>query len=112
QSPRESKLLVETRTPTAWGEARTYMEFDWAGSSGFDPGGGGGAASRGAMGTSSNLIPRLRFAYGTLGGLLFGQANSNFSDPDGSAETLDFGGNFGDPGFTRIAQVRYTMPLA
>jgi hypothetical protein len=107
QTAAQSKLSVETRTPTAWGEARTYMEFDWSGSNGFIPGG-----ARGAQGTSSNQIPRLRFAYGTLGGLLFGQANSNFSDPDGSAEVIDFGGNFGDPGFTRVSQVRYTMPLA
>src|SRR6185503_11337540 len=35
QSPRESKLYFETRTPTAWGEARSYMEFDWAGSTNF-----------------------------------------------------------------------------
>jgi hypothetical protein len=107
QSPRQSKLLVETRTPTAWGEARTYVEFDFAGSTVFNPGG-----ARGALGTSDSLAPRLRFAYGTLGGFLGGQANSNFSDPDGSPETLDFGGNFGDPGFTRTPQIRYTMPLA
>ena len=30
QSPRESKFGVETRTPTAFGEARTVMEFDAA----------------------------------------------------------------------------------
>jgi len=106
QSASQSKVSIETRTPTAYGEARTYMEWDWSGSNAFIPGG-----ARGAQGTSSNLIPRLRFAYGTLGGLLFGQANSNFNDPDASAETLDFGGNFGDPGFTRVSQVRYTMPL-
>jgi hypothetical protein len=105
-SAQQSKINFETRTPTAWGEARTFMEFDWAGGNQFLPGG-----ARGAQGTSSNLIPRLRFAYGTLGGLLAGQANSNFSDPDAGTETLDFGGNVGDPGFTRVAQVRYTMPL-
>ena len=61
---------------------------------------------------SDNLHPRLRFAYATLGGLLAGQANSNFSDPDASAETIDFGGTFGDPGVVRVPQMRYTMPLA
>jgi len=103
----QSKVNFETRTPTAWGEARTFMEFDWAGGSVFTAGG-----SRGYNGTSTNLTPRLRFAYGTLGGVLAGQANSNFSDPDASSETIDFGGNYGDPGFTRVAQVRYTQPLA
>jgi len=103
----QSKIGFETRTPSAWGEVRTFMEWDWAGGNAFVPGG-----ARGAQGTSSNLIPRLRFAYGTLGGILAGQANSNFSDPDAGAESIDFGGNYGDPGFTRIAQLRYTMPLA
>ena len=57
-------------------------------------------------------MPRLRFAYATLGGLLGGQANSNFSDPDASTDNINFGGNVGDPGVTRIPQIRYTMPLA
>lgn len=103
----QSKINFETRTPTAWGEARTFMEFDWAGGNAFSAGGG-----RGFQGTSSNLTPRLRFAYGTLGGFLAGQANSNFSDPDAGSETINFGGNYGDAGFTRVAQVRYTQPLA
>ncbi len=30
QSPQESKLNFETRTPTAWGEARTFIEYDFA----------------------------------------------------------------------------------
>ena len=106
QSPRESKLYVESRTPTAWGEARTYMEFDWAGSNPLVPGGSNPTS------VSDNLHPRLRFAYATLGGLLAGQANSNFSDPDASPETIDFGGTYGDPGVVRVPQVRYTMPLA
>jgi hypothetical protein len=106
QSPRESKLYIETRTPTAWGEARSYMEFDWAGSTAFAPGGGNPTS------VSDNLHPRLRFAYATLGGVLAGQANSNFSDPDASAEVIDFGGTFGDPGVVRLPQIRYTMPLA
>jgi len=41
QSPRQSKLGFETRTPTPLGEARTLMEFDWAGSTTFAPGGAG-----------------------------------------------------------------------
>ncbi|HEV8032198.1 MAG TPA: DcaP family trimeric outer membrane transporter [Stellaceae bacterium] len=105
QSPRESKLSVETRTPTAFGEARTLFEFDWAGSDQFVP-----AANPTAV--SDSLVPRLRFAYGTLGGFLAGQANSNFADPDANGETIDFGGNVGEPGHVRIPQVRYTQPLA
>ena len=105
QSPRESKIGFETRTPTPLGEARTVMEFDWAGSTTFAPGGTNPTS------VSDNLIPRLRYAYGTLGGFLAGQATSNFSDPDANAETLDFGGNVGEPGHVRVPQVRYTVPV-
>ena len=104
QTPRESKMGIETRTPTPFGEARTVFEFDWAGSTSFVPAGGDPTS------VSDNLVPRLRYAYGTLGGLLAGQATSNFSDPDANGETLDFGGNVGEPGHVRIPQIRYTMP--
>ncbi|HEV7997380.1 MAG TPA: DcaP family trimeric outer membrane transporter [Stellaceae bacterium] len=102
QSPRESRLNVETRTPTAYGEARTFVEFDFAGTNAFSQGGNG------QVSVADNLIPRLRYAYGTLGGVLAGQANSNFSDPDAGPETIDFGGNVGEAGVVRIPQVRYT----
>ena len=100
QSPRETRLNVETRTPTAWGESRTFVEFDFAGSNAF--------STNNLTTVSDGLIPRLRYAYGTLGGFLAGQANSNFSDPDANPETLDFGGPAGLAGVTRIPQVRYT----
>jgi hypothetical protein len=104
QTPRESKIGFETRTPTPFGEARTVFEFDWAGSTAFSPGGTDPTS------VSDNLQPRLRYAYGTIGGLLAGQATSNFSDPDANGEVLDFGGNMGEPGHVRVPQVRYTMP--
>ena len=104
-SPQQSKVNWETRTPTAWGEARTFMEFDWANGNQFSPG-------NNALLSTNNLAPRLRFAYATLGGLLAGQANSNFADPDAGADSINFGGMVGSPGVTRIPQVRYTMPLA
>src|SRR5215469_2961391 len=104
QSPRESKIGFETRTPTPFGEARTVMEFDWAGSTVYAPGGAGPTS------VSDSLVPRLRYAYGTLGGLLAGQATSNFADPDANGEAIDFGGNVGEPGHVRVPQVRYTMP--
>jgi hypothetical protein len=102
QSPRESRLNVETRTPTAYGEARTFIEFDFAGTNSFSSTGAGQTS------VSDNLVPRLRYAYGTLGGFLAGQANSNFSDADANPETLDFGGPVGEAGVVRIPQVRYT----
>jgi Porin subfamily/DcaP outer membrane protein len=103
QSPRESRLNVETRTPTAYGEARTFIEFDFAGTNNNSASGQNGQTS-----VSDSLIPRLRYAYGTLGGFLSGQANSNFADPDANPETLDFGGPAGEAGLVRVPQVRYT----
>ena len=50
QSPRESKIGFETRTPTPFGEARTVMEFDWAGSTTFAPGGGNQTAVENMLG--------------------------------------------------------------
>jgi Porin subfamily len=100
QSARESRLNVETRTPTAYGEARTFIEFDFAGCNSF--------SCNQALGVSDSLVPRLRYAYGTLGGVLAGQANSNFSDPDANPETIDFGGPAGIAGVVRQPQVRYT----
>src|SRR5216684_1160492 len=109
QSPRESRLNFETRTPTAWGESRTFLEFDFAGSGNFNTGTGSGGSANTTLGTSDSLIPRLRYAYGTLGGFLAGQANSNFSDPDANAEVLDFGGPIGQAGVVRVPQLRYTI---
>jgi hypothetical protein len=102
-SPAQSKINVETRTPTAWGEARTFIEFDFSNTTNV------GAR---AFAIADNLALRMRFAYGTLGGLLAGQANSNFADPDAGVETISFGGLVGGPGHARVPQVRYTMPLA
>jgi len=109
QSPRTTKFNIETRTPTPYGEARTFIEMDFTGSTNFAP---SGTDNNGQVTHDVNsLVPRLRYAYGTLGGFLAGQANSNFSDPDANAETVEIGGNVGEPGVIRIPQVRYTIPL-
>jgi Porin subfamily/DcaP outer membrane protein len=98
----ESRLFVETRTPTEWGEARTYVQFDFAGCE--------SDSCNGIQHVANPLVPRLLYAYGTLGNFLAGQANSNFSDPDAGGETIDFGGDVGQTGVVRIPQVRYTQP--
>ena len=109
-SPQQSKLTVETRTPTAYGEARTVFEFDWAGCSAFSGSPSANfSCSSGIIGGGNSILPRLRFAYGTLGGLLVGQANSLMNDPDADAETLEFGNVVGSGGRVRIPQVRYTV---
>jgi porin-like protein/outer membrane DcaP-like protein len=105
QTPEQTKLSTETRTPTAFGEVRTFVEFDFGSQNNFLPGGTNPLTS------TNSLRQRLRYAYGTLGGFLAGQANSNFSDPDADPPQLEFGGQVGNPGVTRIPQVRYTVPL-
>jgi hypothetical protein len=101
-TPQQSRLNVETRTPTAWGEARTFFEMDWAGCTNF-------SCQTLQQGGGDSLVPRLRFAYGTLGGFLAGQAISNFADADADTESVDFGGAMGSTGGHRIPQVRYTV---
>jgi hypothetical protein len=93
---RESRLRVETRTPTAWGPAGTVIEFDFAG------------GSVGKLHVPDSLSPRLRLAYGTLGPWLAGQAYSLFNDLESHATTLDFGGDVGATGVVRPPQLRYT----
>ncbi|MFL5268439.1 MAG: DcaP family trimeric outer membrane transporter, partial [Stellaceae bacterium] len=101
-SPQQTRFNVETRTPTAWGEARTFFEFDWAGCNNF-------SCQTLQHAGGDNLLPRLRFAYGTLGAFLAGQAVSNFSDSDADTESMSFGGAMGSTGGQRIPQVRYTL---
>jgi hypothetical protein len=78
------------------------LEFDWAGANSFVP-----LSSQ--QGGGDSKIPRIRFAYGTLGGFLAGQAISNFSDADADTESMEFGGAAGSTGGYRVPQVRYTL---
>src|SRR5271155_3613084 len=101
-SPQQTRINVETRTPTAWGESRTFFEMDFSGCDAF-------SCNSVQQAGGNSLVPRLRFAYGTLGGFLAGQAISNFSDADADTESLEFGGSAGSTGGYRVPQVRYTV---
>src|SRR5215468_5489739 len=101
-SPQQSRINIETRTPTAWGESRTFFEFDFSGCNNF-------SCQTLQQAGGDSLLPRLRFAYGTLGGFLAGQAISNFSDADADTESMEFGGSIGSTGGYRVPQVRYTI---
>ena len=104
-SPQQSRLDIETRTPTAWGESRTFFAFDWAGVRrqfhlpSVQQAGG------------DSLFPRLRFAYGTLGEFLGGQALSNFSDADADTELMDFGGAIGRPAASASRSCATPLPV-
>ena len=99
-SARPSRLLFDARTPTAWGQVRAYLEMDF-----------GATLETTLSGTTtvvSGWVPRLRKAYGTIGGLLAGQDTGIFHDPDADAELLDFGGHASSSGRARVPQVKYT----
>ena len=97
----ESRFNIETRTPTAYGELKTFIEGDFT-----DP---NGLTHSNSLKVNSNSYGfRLRQAYGTLGPFLAGQTLSLFRDGASEAETLDFGGAQAT-GVTRQPQVRYTF---
>ncbi len=82
-----SKLFTETRTPTSYGEMKTYIEFDFQGGQATNTTTAGGSTTTKCC--MDDGIPRLRMAYGTLGPWLIGKAASNFVDLAALADTLD-----------------------
>jgi hypothetical protein len=100
ETQQNSRFNVETRTPTAWGEARTFFEMDFKGCDNF--------SCNNVEQVSSPLVPRVRYFYGTLDGFLAGQSNSNFRDADAEPEILALNGAPGQAGPQRTPQVRYT----
>ncbi len=110
-----SRVDLETRTPSPYGEIKTFIEMDFGGSVGSLSGVNGTATA--ATGTLSAPVSqftgaRLKQAYGTLGPWLFGQAASNFADLAAWPDTLDApveaGGEMGVAEF-RQPQIRYTQ---
>jgi len=97
----ESRFNIETRTPTGYGELKTYIEGDFTNPNGLTN------SSSLHLNTNSYGF-RLRYAYGTLGPVLVGQYNSVFRDSATEPETLDFGGAI-VAGVTRQTQARYTF---
>jgi hypothetical protein len=100
----ESRFNIETRTPTGYGELKTFLEGDFEGASGVTPGN--------TFQTNSDRSTfALRLAYGTLGPFLAGQAAPLFRDPVAEVETLDFGGAIGTAGPLRQPEIRYTYAM-
>jgi DcaP outer membrane protein len=100
-SGRQSRFLVDARTPTAWGEAKAYIEFDFSYNN-------TNTVENNAQAVASSWLVRFRKGYATLGGLEAGQDTGIFHDPDSDPELVDFGGEASSNGRARAPQVKYT----
>src|SRR5712692_6246583 len=100
-SGKSTRLFIDARTPTAWGTAQAYAEFDFATSN-------NNVLLNGQFGVVPNNPARFRQGYAALGPWLLGTATGSFVDNDSDIETIDFGGQVGGPGRGRIPQLRYT----
>jgi len=91
-SIRPTRLSLDFRIPTtSLGDVRFYVEGD-------------------LFGTNATT-PRLRHAYAQVKNVLIGQTFSNFMDPDGFPDTLDFQGPNGMVNL-RNPQLRYGFALS
>jgi len=91
-SIRPTRLNLDFRIPSATiGDVRFYIEGDMFG--------------------TNSTTPRLRHAYAQVRNLLVGQTFSNFMDPDGFPDTLDFQGPNGMVNL-RNPQFRYGFALS
>ncbi len=108
---KSTQVFFETRTPSDLGEIKTVVMFDF-GALGLQANYVGRTTSTNApsSGAGNNEMPRIQFAYGTLGPWLFGQYISAWQDP------LMFNPDIGDQAQIgplqtrniRRPQIRYT----
>ncbi|HWE76488.1 MAG TPA: porin [Stellaceae bacterium] len=79
-----TNFAFETRTPTDLGEVKTVLLVDFsslASQSNYIGSSYAQTAINPKTGAGNNSIPRIQWAYGTLGPWLFGQYNSAWADP-------------------------------
>jgi Porin subfamily len=107
-SAAESRLRVETRTPTDWGQVGTVLEFDMYGCT---ANASGGTVCQGLDDGTFGQPLRLRLAYATIGGFFAGQGFIPVNDLDSGPEIFDFGGDAGRFGFARAPWIGYTWQL-
>jgi hypothetical protein len=110
----QSKLHIETRTPTDYGQMKTVMEFDYRTGSGpaFNGNNVVGTTNAPANDPTGKGIPRLRLAYGVLGPIEAGKDYYLFSNDFASApEVIDYWGPQGIGYASRVPLLRYTQVL-
>src|SRR6185437_16822789 len=79
-----TNFAFETRTPTDLGEVKTVTLVDFgllAGQGNYTGAGVTATSINPKVGAGNNSIPRIQWAYGTLGPWLIGQYNSAWADP-------------------------------
>jgi hypothetical protein len=103
-SGKQSRIFLDARTPSPYGEVKGYIEFDFSASN-------TNTILNNNAGVVNGYIPRFRQGYAAMGGLLMGQSNGTFVDNDADPELLDAGGTTGSQGRARLPQIRYTYPL-
>src|SRR6185437_14639545 len=112
-SAASTNFAFETRTPTDLGEVKTVTLVDFgllAGQGNYTGAGVTATSINPKVGAGNNSIPRIQWAYGTLGPWLIGQYNSAWADP------LLFAPDIGDQNQVgplqtvniRRPQIRYT----
>jgi len=103
-SGKQTRVFLDARTPSPYGEVKAYIEFDFSASN-------TNTILNNNQGSVNGYIPRFRQGYAALGGLLMGQTQGTFTDNDSDPELLDFGGTTASMFVARTPQVRYTYPL-
>jgi hypothetical protein len=98
-SPRTSRLLFDARTPTAWGEIKAYIEFDFAYNN-------TNVIQSNNQGTAMSEFARLRKAYGTFAGFEGGLDSGIAHDGDADPELID--GTATSAGRLRTTLLKYT----
>ncbi len=95
---RDTRVTFETRTPTSYGDLKTFIDTDFYGADNFAGPGNEGGLAGGGFGNAfvtNSFTMRVRQAYGQLGPVLVGQTWSTFMNDIGGADTLDFYGPTG-----------------
>src|SRR5689334_7845653 len=80
-SGKQTRLFLDARTPSPYGEVKAYIEMDFSASN-------TNTILNANAGVTSGYIPRFRQGYATLGGLLMGQTQGTFVDNDANPELL------------------------
>src|SRR6266436_5280175 len=104
-SGKQTRVFLDARTPSPYGEVKAYIEFDFSAAN-------TNVILNNNQGSVNGYIPRFRQGYAAFGGLLAGQTQGTFTDNDSDPELLDFGGTTATLFVARTPQVRYTYPLA